>query len=88
MSELQPGTVTIADLYRELVAMRADVARALTRIEVIDSRNKGADDLHLDHERRLRQLEAFRWKLAGIAITVSVLCGLLSGYLTYLLSRR
>jgi hypothetical protein len=81
MSELVPGTVTVADLYRELVGMRQDVGKALVRIEVIDSRNKDADGLHADHEQRLRALEAFRWKLAGLAMSVSVLAGVLSGVL-------
>lgn len=88
MSDMQPGTVTMADLYRELVAMRTDVARALTRIEVIDSRNGDADKLHADHESRIRTLEAFRWKLVGIALAVSLTCGVLSGYLTYLSQRH
>lgn len=88
MSELQPGMVTIADLYRELTGLRADVARALTRIEVIDSRNADADKAHADYESRLRVLEAFRWKLAGMAIVISVICGLASGYLAWLLERR
>jgi len=34
--------------------MRTDITRTLTRIEVIDSRNVNADQLHADHENRLR----------------------------------
>lgn len=78
---LPAGTVTIADLYRELVGMRNDVARALTRIEVIDSRNGDADKLHSDHEQRIRALEQFRWKLAGIAIVMAIIAGFVTAWL-------
>jgi hypothetical protein len=80
--QLPAGQVTIADLYRELVGMRTDVARALTRIEVIDARNTSADNLDRDHESRIRALEAFRWKMAGIAVVLAIIFGLLSGYLS------
>lgn len=79
MSELGPGIVTVADIYREVIAMRADVGRALTRVEVIDSRNSDADKLHGDHEVRIRQLEAFRWKLTGLAVSLSLIAGAVSG---------
>lgn len=82
MHEIPPGAVTVADLYRELVAMRADVGKALTRLEVIDGRNGVADQVHRDHETRLRALEAFRWKLAGVLFVVSVLAGILSAWIS------
>ena len=82
MSELQHGQVTIGDLYREIIAMRTDIARALIRIEVLDTRTGGAETARQDHEIRLRVLEAFKWKLTGIALCVAIVCGLLSGFLT------
>lgn len=82
MTELQAGAVTIADLYRELVGMRQDVGKALVRIEVIDSRNKDADQLHSDHEARLRTLEAFRWKMIGVCVAMSALSGALGAWLS------
>lgn len=81
MSELQPGTITMGDLYRELVGMRTDITKALTRIEVIDSRNGDADKLHADHEARLRTLERFRYTLAGL----SVIGGAAAGWVGYML---
>lgn len=75
MTDLPPGAVTVADLYRELVGMRADVVKALTRIEVIDTVNRSAEDIHRDHESRLRGLEQFKWKVFGASITVSVITG-------------
>jgi len=80
MTELNAGAVTVADLYREIVGMRADVAQALTRIEVINVQNADADKLHADHEARIRQLEAFRWKLAGIAVVLAIIAGFLSAW--------
>jgi len=73
LTELPPGAVTLADLYRELVGMRSEIGRALTRIEVIDSRSEEADRLHSDHETRLRTLERFRFSLMGAAVAVSAL---------------
>jgi hypothetical protein len=73
MSEMVPGVVTVADLYRELVGMRADVSKALERIAVIDSRNIDADRLHADQEARLRTLERFRFTLLGATVGVSAI---------------
>jgi hypothetical protein len=75
MTELSPGVVSVADLYRELVGLRSDVVKALTRIEALDTTNQLANEIHHDHEVRLRALESFRWKLAGACLTVSVLAG-------------
>lgn len=68
-------------IQTDMSALRADVSKALTRIEVIDSRNQNADGLHRDYESRLRLLERFRWTLGG----VSLVGGFLSGFLGYLL---
>lgn len=84
-NQLPAGQVTIADLYRELVGMRTDMAKALTKIEVIDARNTAADKTDGDHELRIRALEAFRWKFAGIYAAIGLACGLLSGYLAWVL---
>lgn len=58
------GAVTTADLYRELIGMRSDVVRAMTRLEM-------ADQIHSDHEARLRSLEQFKWKLLGAVLAGS-----------------
>lgn len=86
--QLPAGQVTIADLYRELTGLRTDLGKALTKLEVIDARNQTADRVDSDHETRIRGLEAFKWKLTGVALAVGVLSGLLSGYVTVLLSHR
>jgi len=63
--ELIPtGAVTTADLYREMIGMRTDVTKALTRIEI-------ADKERTDHETRIRTLERFRFTLLGAACAVS-----------------
>ena len=80
LPDLPLGTVTMGDLYRELVGMRSDIAKALTRIEVIDTRNVDADRIHSDFEARLRILEKFRYTLAGIAV-VGGACAGWAGYL-------
>lgn len=58
------GAVTTADLYRELIGMRSDLVRTMTRLEM-------ADRIHDDHEQRLRLLEQFKWKLLGAVVVAS-----------------
>lgn len=58
------GAVTTADLYRELIGMRSDVVKAVTRLEI-------ADGIDKDHESRLRDLEQFKWKLLGAVLAGS-----------------
>ena len=81
MTDLVTGNVTIGDLYRELVGMRADLSRVLAHQEATDLINRGAEQIHADHEARLRILERFRYTLMGVAIVV----GAGSGYAGYLL---
>lgn len=58
MTEMVPGTVTLADLFRVMSAIQADLGKVATRLEVINSRNQNADEIHRDHETRLRMMEA------------------------------
>lgn len=82
------GAVTLADLFRVLSAMQADLAKMTTQMEVINIRNVHADEVDRDHETRLRSLEAFRWKLAGMAVTVGALSGSVAALIVWALSRR
>ena len=77
LSQLLAAQQTIA---ADIATLRTDVGKALVRIEVIDTKNTDAEQLHRDHETRLRSLEAFWWKLTGIAVLVSVAGGY-AGYL-------
>lgn len=85
MSELPAGAFTIADLYREMVGMRADVVKALTRIEVLDTRNSDADQLHRDHEARIRALESAGARLAGKLAVMAGGGSVAGGWVGYLL---
>ena len=93
-----PGTqVTTSDVYKEVVGLRADVVKVLTRLEVIESRNRDADGLHHDHETRLRTLESsvpagletriaalekLAWKLIGAFAAVNALAVLMEWLIT------
>ena len=70
--------MTVADLYRELVAMRGDVAAALgeIRVNAILIGDNGRD--LADHEARLRNLEKFRYTLLGASALVGVIAGVAS----------
>jgi hypothetical protein len=78
---MRTGRATTNDLYRELIALRADVGRALIAIEVLQVHNTDADKSHADQETRIRLLERFRYTLGGL----SVIGGTLAGWLGYLL---
>jgi hypothetical protein len=81
MTDLVAGAVTVADLYRELVGMRSDLSRVLAHQEATDLINRGAEQIHADHESRLRALERFRFTLGGLA----VVGGSAAGYVGYVL---
>jgi hypothetical protein len=81
MSDPVLGGVTIGDLYRELVGMRSDLTRVLAHQEATDLINRSAEQIHADHETRLRALERFRYTLAGVAFVG----GTASGWVGYLL---
>lgn len=88
MPDLPHGSVTMADLYQAINSLRSEVFAALSRLHVIESRNKDADTIHTDHESRLRtleravptgldnrvmSLEKFRWSLAGALLLLNAL---------------
>jgi hypothetical protein len=75
------GMITAADLYREVTGMRTEVARAFERLSVVEVRNTASDQLHLDHETRLRALERFRYALMGAAGLIGAASGVVSALL-------
>ena len=81
MVDIPGGQVTLADLFRVMSAMQLDVSKVATKLEVIDARNKNADQLHADHEQRIRTLEQFRWKILGLALAISIVVSLLIAWL-------
>lgn len=81
MSELQTGGVTVGDLYRVLVDMQGTMSRLTAHIERIDGRNTTADQLHSDHEARLRVLERFRYTLGGLAVFGGLVAGIVGEYI-------
>jgi hypothetical protein len=88
MTELAPGSVTTADLYRELVGLRGDMGKVLVRMERVDTVNAAAEEIHRDHETRLRVLEGFRWKLFGASCAASALVGAVVSLAGVVLSHR
>ncbi len=75
------GSITVKDLFIELKGLREDLTRVLVHMEAVDTRNTAADRAHSDYETRLRALETFRYKLAGL----SVLGGVGAGWVGYIL---
>ena len=86
MPEISGSSVTISDLYHELVALRTDVAAALSKMERTSERAAGAERAQADHEARLRTLEnaipsslevrimtleKFRWQVLGALVAIN-----------------
>jgi len=80
-AELAPGQVTTADLYRELVGLRGDVSKVLIRQERVELVNQLADQIHADHENRIRALETARAKLVGACLAGSAVMGTAAGWI-------
>ena len=72
-------------IQSDLSAMRGDVTKALTHLEVIDTRNVNADLLHRDFEARIRILEKFRFTMAGFAMVGGILSGAVGYWLGHVL---
>jgi len=96
MGEIPASGVTVADLYHEMVGLRADVTAALTKMERSNERGASAERVQLDHEARMRvlenavpsslevrimALEKFRWQIAGALVAIQVLAVLVEYFL-------
>ncbi len=84
VSELPHGEVTIADLFRALLAIQDAVSTMGTKLEVATSQMSTqqvqvSEDIR-DHEGRLRVLETAKAKLYGGATVAGVTAGALSGW--------
>lgn len=66
----------------DMSVIRDGVTKAAGRIDALDKLNTLADQIHADHEGRLRVLERFRLVLIGVALAA----GAASGYLADLLA--
>lgn len=78
--------ITNADLYTEVIGMRAELRTALQEIAVIKVQRAGSDVLHNDHENRLRRIEADVIRIRVIASTIGTIAGILSGYVSTLIA--
>lgn len=54
---LQQVLTQQAQIATDTSALRIDLAKAITHMERVDTRNEQADQVHRDHEARLRTLE-------------------------------
>lgn len=101
--QIQPGTVTAADLYGAVEATRREVGQILTKVEVMDDRHSRFMAQVADHETRLRNTEAaipnrlidrlvalehWQWRATGVVSVIAVLSGVVAGFLTALLAHH
>jgi hypothetical protein len=73
-----------SQIATDVSALRADTSKAITHLEIIDTRNKYADEFHRDVEARIRLLERFRYTLLGISLVMGFLSGFLGYYIGHL----
>jgi len=71
MTELPPGVVTTADLYRKLGDISETVIRMEERVKVLP-----------DFEERLRVVERFRYTLMGASLFAGTALGIVAALLT------
>ena len=81
MSELPPGAITSADLYRKMEDLRVNVTVAMEKLAAHASEVS-------DHEARIRGLERFASKLMGGAVTAGILSGAVTGVLAAVLTHH
>ncbi len=86
MTEIPPPTpqgfvVTVLDVWKEVTKLNTTVTQALSVMTSMQERNKNADGLHADYEKRLRALEKFQYKLIGAVIAAQVGLGALEYFL-------
>lgn len=64
-----------------LIAMRSEMKTRLDSIEIeIKDLKDNTKGQIMDHETRLRDLEANKWKIIGIATTLSLIAGIAATY--------
>lgn len=71
MTELAPGSITTADLFRELTAMTVKLA-------VIEAQTLDGQHQRADHEIRLRSLERRWWAAFGFASAIGSASGIIA----------
>lgn len=76
--------MTTNEVQQILIRLAGMEATITGRFEQLAKDNTDADDLHRDHEKRLRALESVRWRAAGAVGLGGVVFGAL---VTYLASR-
>jgi uncharacterized protein (UPF0254 family) len=83
---LTDGQVTLADLFRVLSSIQQDQGKSLIRLEGIDVTLKAAQNATVDHETRLRNLEAAAIRVKTIASTIGATAGIVTGIIATIVS--
>lgn len=67
--------MTESDVNAILVRLAGFEATVTTQLAAIGTDNTRGEQVHQDHENRLRALEAVRWKIAGWSAALGALGG-------------
>lgn len=82
MPDFPTGAVTTADIYRSLEDINKGLMALNSQVEVLGERSRTSDTAHTDYEKRIRILEAERYKVRAWATTVGGIAGIITGILS------
>jgi hypothetical protein len=75
----------LRQIQQDIVMLRNDVAKALTHLDVMDTKSTAANEIQKDHEIRLRLLERFRWTILGFTVMGNTLTGFAGYWIAHLI---
>jgi len=79
---------TQATMATNMATLSETVAKALTRLEVLDTMNNQTKYNHTDHETRLRVLESGMTRFRATVTTVATLAGFAAGVLGHFIGKH
>jgi hypothetical protein len=78
---MAPGAITIGDLYRVMTDIQKDLQQVTVQMTGSVITSGALEAARQDHETRIRILEKAYQRAMGIAIFVSSVAGIISGWL-------
>jgi len=69
--------ITLKDVYETMIEQGKVLDSVHSRLDKVVVKHESHDQWFEDHEARLRDLEKFRWQVAGIASVVGSLVGVI-----------
>jgi hypothetical protein len=78
-------TAAQSKIQQDITLLRKDIVKALTHLEVLDSKITAFGEIQKDHEVRMRLLERFHRTVLGFAIMSNAATGFAGYWIAHLL---